>query len=74
MAYFQYFPQTTFLNQSIVNLATSFKLNNMIKEGTIDLLNHVIDDTDKPEVVNMNKLLNSSGEELGPEPESKEDN
>ena len=32
------------------------------------------DDTDKPEVVNMNKLLNSSGEEPGPEPESKEDN
>ena len=51
MAYFQYFPQTTFLNQSIVNLATSFKLNNMIKEGTIDLLNHVINDSDKPDII-----------------------
>jgi len=51
MAYFEYFPQTTFLNQSIVNLATSFKLNNMVKEGTIDLLNHVIDDTDKPDMI-----------------------
>ena len=42
MAHFQYFPQTTFLNQSITNLAIGFKLNNMIKEGTLDLLNHVM--------------------------------
>ena len=51
MAYFQHFPQTIFLNQSIVNLATGFKLNNMIKEGTIDLLNHVIEGDDKPDTI-----------------------
>jgi len=51
MAHFQYFPQTTFLNQSITNLAIGFKLNNMVKEGTLDLLNHVIDDHDKPDTI-----------------------
>ena len=51
MAHFQYFPQTIFLNQSITNLATGFKLNNMIKEGTIDLLNHVINDHYRPDTI-----------------------
>jgi hypothetical protein len=32
------------------------------------------DDTEKPEVVNMNKLLNSIEEKQEPEVESKEDN
>ncbi len=51
MAYFKYFPQTTFLNQSIVNLATSFKLNSMVKEGAINLQTHVIEGNDKPDTI-----------------------
>jgi len=60
MAYFKYFPQTTFLNQSIVNLATSFKLNGMVKEGAINLQTHVIEGNDKPDTIAYDYYNSSS--------------
>ena len=43
MAYFQYFPQTTFLNQSITNLAVGFRLNTLVKKDKFAMLNYVVD-------------------------------
>ena len=59
MAYFQYFPQTTFLNQSITNLATSFKLNELVKDNTFTMLNYVVEEGELPDHVAFNYYDNS---------------
>jgi hypothetical protein len=60
MAYFEHFPQTTFLNQSITNLATAFKLNDLVKNNTFSMLNYVVDVHDKPDHVAFNYYDDSS--------------
>tara|TARA_R100001377_G_scaffold79701_1_gene58117 strand:+ start:158 stop:667 length:510 start_codon:yes stop_codon:yes gene_type:complete len=54
MSYFNQLPKIKFLNQDIVNLATSVKLHKLIKADAFALLNYVIKDGESPDTVAFN--------------------
>ena len=54
MTHFLEYPKTTFLNKEITNLAVGLKLNALIKDGTLNLLNYVVKEADKIETVAFN--------------------
>jgi len=64
MAYFAHFPKIQFLNQTIVNLAVGFQLNNLITDETYSYLNYDVKEGEKPDHVAYNYYGDSSYEWL----------
>ena len=64
MAYFAHFPKIQFLNQTIVNLAVGFQLNNLVKDETYSFLNYDVEEGEKPDHVAFNYYGHSSYEWL----------
>jgi len=60
VSYFSKFPQTTFLNQQIVNLAIGIKLNDLVKDNTFTLLGYDVKEGEKPDHVAFNYYDGSS--------------
>ena len=54
MTYFSRFPKTTFLNQTIVNLATGIKLSSLVKQDAFALTKYVVESGEKPEHIAFN--------------------
>ena len=54
MAYFAKFPRTTFLNQTIVNLATGIKLTSLAKTDAFAMTKYVVEHGEKPEHIAYN--------------------
>ena len=54
MGYFSKYPKTKFLNQSIVNLTTAIKLNDLVKDEAAAFLPYVVPEGDRPEHVAYN--------------------
>ena len=54
MTYFNQFPKTTFLNQTIVNLTTGIKLHQLIKDDAFALMNYAVKDGESPDTVAYN--------------------